>query len=110
MTGLYTPPAGATSKLQKIMTVPEKWTETRPDGFRTTYDSAGDLVKLQNTAGASWTLSYTGTPPRLESVLDPAGGRLTYTYDASHQIETITDAAGGRRSGRWTAVTTWCGT
>ena len=33
MTGLYTPPAGATSKLQKSITMPTKWTETRPDGF-----------------------------------------------------------------------------
>ena len=79
--------------------VPAKWTETRPDGFVYEYDAAGDVVKLQNTAGAIWTLSYTGTPPRLESVLDPAGGRLTYTYDASHQLETITDPGG--RETQW---------
>ena len=99
MTGLYTPPAGATSKLQKSTSMPTKWTETRPDGFFYEYDSAGDLAKLQNTSGAIWTLSYTGTPPRLESVLDPGGGRLTYSYDASHQLETITDPGG--RETQW---------
>jgi RHS repeat-associated protein len=99
MTGLYTPPAGATSKLQKARTMPAKWMETRPDGFVYEYNSSGDVVKLQNTAGAIWTLSYTGTPPRLESVLDPGGGRLTYTYDAGYQIETITDPGG--RATQW---------
>ena len=100
MTGLYTPPAGATSKLQKIDERPgRRGPKHGRTAFSTTYDAAGDVVKLQNTAGAIWTLSYTGTPPRLESVLDPGGGRLTYTYDASHQIETITDAAG--RETQW---------
>ena len=94
MTGFYTPPSGATSKLQKSTSLPTKWTETRPDGFCYEYDSAGDVAKLQNTAGAIWTLSYTGSPPRLASVLDPAGGRLTYAYDANHQLETITDPGG----------------
>jgi hypothetical protein len=40
-TGLYTPPAGATSKLRKTMSVPVKWTETRGDGSRYEYDPAG---------------------------------------------------------------------
>jgi YD repeat-containing protein len=74
--------------------MPESWTQTAEDGFKYEYDSSGDLVKMHNVAGATWTLSYVGTPPRLQSVLDPAGGRTTFTYDGSFKIEKITDPAG----------------
>jgi hypothetical protein len=61
MTGYYPPPAGVRSKLKKLTTMPQSWTETTEDGFTYEYDSSGDLTKMQNVGGATWTLSYTGT-------------------------------------------------
>ena len=53
MTGEYTPPDGVTSKLTKSISMPTKWTQTRPDGFKYEYDASGDLVKMQNAAARS---------------------------------------------------------
>ena len=74
-TGYYTPPDGATSALKRDFT--GKWTEERADGFVLVYDSAGDLNTIQNPAGGVWTNNYTGTPPKLHSVVDPSGRRTT---------------------------------
>ncbi len=91
-TGYYTPPDGATSALKRDFT--GKWTEERADGFVLVYDSAGDLNTIQNPAGGVWTNNYTGTPPKLHSVVDPSGRRTTYSYDGGGMISKITDAAG----------------
>ena len=92
LTGYYTPPDGATSALKRDFT--GKWTEERADGFVLVYDSAGDLNTIQNPAGGVWTNNYTGTPPKLHSVVDPSGRRTTYSYDGGGMISKITDAAG----------------
>ena len=76
--GVYTPPPGANSKLAKTGST---WVETRPNGFKMEYNSTGDLVKTTNVAGSITTLLYTGTPSRLETIIDPFGGRTTYAYD-----------------------------
>ena len=91
--GDYTPPPGANSRLQKQGST---WIETRPDGFQLDYNSSGDMVKTTSASGSITTFSYTAHQPRLETIIDPCGGRTTYAYEGSlnKKIKSITDPAG----------------
>ena len=90
--GFYDPPLGASNVLQKIGST---WTETRPDGFKMNYDSSGNMVQTEDVAGNLTTLSYTGSPARLQTITDPAGGVTTYTYSSgTPKLQSISDSSG----------------
>jgi YD repeat-containing protein len=74
ITGLYTPPAGATSKLRKTMSIPVKWTETRGDGSQYEYDAAGHCHSYTYDAAS-----------RVTCYENPRGERTSFSYQSGHK-------------------------
>ena len=54
------------------------------------------MVKTTSVSGSITTFSYTTHQPRLETIIDPCGGRTTYAYEGAlnKKIKSITDPAG----------------
>lgn len=74
-----------------------------------TYDAAGKLLSISNRAGATQTLAYSNG--LLQTVTDPTGRQLTFTYDAANRVKTVTVPGGGvysygyQTSGALTSIT-----
>jgi RHS repeat-associated protein len=73
------------------------------------YDTAGKLLSISNRAGATQTLTYSNG--LLQTVTDPTGRQLAFTYDTANRVKTITVPSGGvysygyQTSGALTSIT-----
>src|SRR5262249_2031617 len=91
ITGADTP-----DRLEEL--APGGWKFTTSDGdLVETYDSAGKLISITNRAGLVQRLDYYTSGPAaglLQTVTDPFGKTLTFTYDSQRRIQSMTDPAG----------------
>lgn len=69
-----------------------KWDRRHPDGTTATYRVDGRLAHIRDRFGNQTTFTYTGTPPRLSSITDPAGKQITFAYGADGKLDWIRDA------------------
>ncbi|MFF9392304.1 DUF6531 domain-containing protein [Streptomyces griseoluteus] len=107
--GTYTAPAGSAAKLVKGTST---YTITTPDHIKRTFDSAGLLTAVVDTAGKGLSLAYTsgklasvkdaagrttfftvGSDGLLSKVALPDGTSVSYTYTAG-LLTSVTDPAG----------------
>jgi len=74
------------------------WTLTTNNDEVETYDGEGRLLSIQNRGGLIQTLSYTSSDghPKdsVQSVSDPQGHTLTFAYNTSGQLTSLTDGNG----------------
>jgi RHS repeat-associated protein len=89
--GQYDAPGRAANGLKK--NGDGTWTETCPDGFLYQFDSSGNLSKMQNYRGSTWTLTRDGGG-RVTSCKDPFNRLTTMVYDGSNKINKLIDSAG----------------
>ena len=68
------------------------WEVLRPDDSIENYNMSGVLTSLTTRAGLVTTLSYTSG--NLTTVTGPYSQTLTFTYDASNRVRTMTDPNG----------------
>jgi RHS repeat-associated protein len=57
------------------------------------YDADGKLLSISNRAGATQTLTYSNG--LLQTVTDPTGRQLAFTYDTANRVKTVTVPGGG---------------
>jgi len=80
---------GKLTPLLDVKGVVTGWTYVEPESDLTeTYDADGNLVSIANRAGVTQTMSY--TDGKLVGVTDAFGRTLTFTYNASGYVQTIT--------------------
>ena len=86
---VYLPPPGNFTELRKVGGV---W-ELRARGSQavTTFDSHGRLVRVADPSGNRDSLLYSGTTDRITSIRDPLNKTLTFAYNGSSKLTTITD-------------------
>ncbi|MBI3595608.1 MAG: Ig-like domain-containing protein [Nitrospirae bacterium] len=60
-----------------------------------TRDGQGRVSQITGPTGQMFTLSYTGTNLRIDSIQDPLQRVVQYTYDAPGRLAGVTDPAGG---------------
>lgn len=78
------------------------WTYTTSNDTVETYSVDGKLLSLTRRDGLTQTLAYDvaaidggdDNPDTLDTVTDPAGRTLTFSYDANGRVSTMTDPAG----------------
>ena len=75
------------------------YTRTLRHGIRVVFDTTRHHIQTINRVGQVTTFTWSGSPLRLTSIQVPPGGTgttytLTYTTDASRQLDKITDPAG----------------
>lgn len=58
-------------------------------------DSQNRLTTLREPGGRELTLSYSGSDTKIQSVTDPLGRQVRYTYDGSNRLTAVTDPANG---------------
>ncbi len=58
-------------------------------------DAQGRVIRITEPAGRVLTVAYAGTSTAIQSITDPIGRQVRYTYDASGRLETVTDPVGG---------------
>ena len=80
-------------------TIAATYTRTLRHGVKVVFDNAGRHLQTINRVGQVTTFTWSGSPLRLTSIQVPPGGTgttytLTYTTDASRQLDKITDPAG----------------
>lgn len=68
------------------------FTYTLPNQRALTFSSSGVLQKITDRNGNTTTLAYTGS--QLTSVTDPAGRKLSFSYNTGGTVSSITDPAG----------------
>lgn len=79
------------------------WELKTPEDILETYDASGKLLSIANRAGLIQTMGYFASGPNtglLETVTDPFGQTLTFTYtgssnDSLKRVATMTNSAGG---------------
>ncbi len=60
-----------------------------------TYDSRGRLTKISDQYGyRDLTLAYSGSNLKINSITDPTGRRVSYTYDGNGNLVSVTDPLG----------------
>ena len=64
-----------------------------------TRDNFSRVVSIQEPAGRSLAIAYVGSPgqglPNIQTITDPIGRQVRYTYDVAGRLETVTDPGGG---------------
>lgn len=57
--------------------------------------SGSQWTGVTDASARTWKLDYTGTGNRIHRITDPSGRTVTYAYDASGNLISVTNAAGG---------------
>lgn len=65
------------------------WTITEPDGLKRNFDSSGVITSLSDRYGNILTFNYSNT--KLSNVTDPSARSVSFGYDPSGKLITITD-------------------
>lgn len=93
--GLWVPAADITDRLEQVE---GGWKYTSSNGdLVENFDSSGNLLSITNRQGLAQTLTYFSSGPNaglLQTVTDPLGRTLSFTYNANKLIETMTDPDG----------------
>ena len=111
MTNYFLAPSAARNAL--VHNSDGSWTEIQPDGLQLKYGTDGVLDRIQNVAGARWTLtrdtsdllhsiqgptnrrtSYSYTMGMLSGITDPAGRQTQFSIDANDLLRTVTYPGG----------------
>jgi RHS repeat-associated protein len=90
--GSYTPPPAVYTTLVKNAN--GTYTATHKDQTTWTFHATGHLLRIEDRYGSISLLTYDDYGPsgKLLSVSDPAGrGALTFTYDASGRLQSVSD-------------------
>src|SRR5882672_6282494 len=90
-------------RLQKLS---PGWKLTNKDDEVELYDDSGKLTSITNRQGLTHTLAYFASGPsagRLQSVTDHFGRTLTFEYDSQQRISAVVDPAGGRYTYTYTS-------
>ncbi len=104
--GVWTPAPDITDRLEEVIDglgIRTGWRYITGNDTVESYDADGRLVSITSRAGLSQTLAYDITvanggddnPATLDSITDPFGRTLRFSYDASGRIATMTDPAEG---------------
>jgi RHS repeat-associated protein len=83
----YKAPSGIFDTLTRNPTT-GSFTVRRKDRSKLNFDSAGQLISMEDGNGNQTTLTYS---PNLTTLTDPSGRTLTFAYDASDRISSVTD-------------------
>lgn len=91
---VWTPNPNITSELSEIIVggTQTGWEVLRADDSIEDYNMLGQLTSVTTRSGLTTTLTYTSM--NLTTVTGPFGQTLTFTYDTSNRIATMTDANG----------------
>lgn len=68
-----------------------QWELTARGGGRLIFDAQGRQTKVEDLDGNQVTIAYSSSTDRITSITDPVGKVLTFGYDGSSKIATITD-------------------
>jgi YD repeat-containing protein len=93
---IFQPDADIQDKLIRLSNasgVTTGWRYITSTEMTETYDASGKLLSISNRAGATQTLTYANG--LLQTVTDPAGRQITFTYDAAQRVATATIPSGG---------------
>lgn len=107
LASVWTPDSDITDSLVRLVDASGNslgWRYTNSDEDVELYDVAGKLTSITSRSGIVQTLSYSDTstptniapaPGLLIQVVNQFGRQLSFIYDASSRLKTITDPAGG---------------
>ena len=98
---LYLPPPGATTVLVKTSTGWEL--HPRATTAKVVFDASGRLSKTVDQNGNRDSLLYSGATDQLDSIIDPLGKVIRFTYTGAGKLSTITSLYGATGA-RATAV------
>ncbi|WP_232837440.1 DNRLRE domain-containing protein [Lentzea terrae] len=75
---------------------------TAPPGIDGKVRANGPVTQITSPSGRWVKFAYdTANPPRVKSIEDNIGRRVSYTYDATGHLETVTDIRGGTTRYTW---------
>jgi YD repeat-containing protein len=97
----YTPPVGEFATLSYLSSQDPAYTLTDPSGGKSFFRSSGLLAYRQDRFGNQVTFGYDASS-RLSTITDPTGRQIVLGYGGTGRLATITDQPGGRTS-RFTA-------
>jgi len=94
----YAAPLGEFDQLQRFGTAPNfSYVRTMVDGTKLTFGVFGQLLSVtdvfNNQMQIKWKPSDT---QRIDTIIDPVGKKIAFTYDGSNRLATIRDLPGNR--------------
>ena len=97
----YAPPNGEFDQLQRLGTPTEPlyitYVRTLVDGTKLTFDFLGRLTYVDDVFNNRTRFVWLSSASQgLDSIIDPAGKAIVFTYDGSNRLATIRDVPGNR--------------
>jgi len=94
----YAAPPGEFDQLQRLGTAPNfSYVRTMVDGTRSTFGVFGQLLSVSDVFNNQMQVKWKQSDvQRIDTIIDPAGKKIAFTYDGNNRLASIRDLPGNR--------------